>query len=125
MSAANVGAAARGWRSSGGQKSRDHSWQMADDLCDAHDRHIFRADYALEAGIDHARSAHSHESRGLANRVQLPFEFLDEQCTVVLTAGFTSRDEDAWRARTFVRRLVPALAKKTDFLKNREDLIHR
>ena len=44
------------------------AWQMADDLGDAHDRHIFRADDALEAGIDHARSAHSHESRGLANR---------------------------------------------------------
>jgi hypothetical protein len=67
---------------------------MADDLCDAHDRHIFRADYALEAGIDHARSTHSHESRGLANRAQLPFEFLDEQCTVVLAAGFAGRDED-------------------------------
>ena len=45
--------------------------QVADDLGDSHDRHIFRADYALEAGIDHARAAHSNEPDGLA--IRFPF----------------------------------------------------
>ena len=32
--------------------------QMTHDLSEAHDRHVFRADDALDAGCGHARPAH-------------------------------------------------------------------
>jgi hypothetical protein len=47
------------------------TWQMADDLGDTHDSHVFRPDYALETGIDHARATHSDEPGRLAIRFQL------------------------------------------------------
>ena len=37
--------------------------QVADDFSDAHDRHVFRADDALEAGGGHALAAHAEEAR--------------------------------------------------------------
>jgi hypothetical protein len=40
--------------------------QVADHLGDAHDRHIFRADDALEAGGNHAIAAHAEEAGCLA-----------------------------------------------------------
>ena len=68
--------------------------EMADDFGDAHDGHVFRADDAIEAGGDHAISAHAEEICGLAGVCELALEGLNEECAVVFAAGFAGRDEE-------------------------------
>ena len=68
--------------------------QMEQDFGQAHDRDIFRADDALEAGGGHALAAHAVEGGGLAAGGELLSEFADQQGAVVLAAGFACRDEN-------------------------------
>src|ERR1039457_93785 len=74
--------------------------QVADDLGDAHNRHIFRANDAFEPDVDHARSAHADEPGRLSGGSQLPLELLDEKRAVVLAAGLAGRDKDGGLGHT-------------------------
>src|ERR1019366_4968970 len=69
--------------------------QVANDLGDAHDGHVFRAHDALEARLLHARAAHAEEGRGLADGAELLLERLDEKRAVVFATGLACRDKDS------------------------------
>ncbi len=67
--------------------------QVADDFGDAHDRHVFSADDAIEAGIDHALAAHAN-SHCVAAGPQALLQLRKEHGAIGFAAGFASRDED-------------------------------
>jgi len=71
--------------------------QMADDLGEAHDGHLFGADDAIEARCGHALAAHAEELRRLASGGKLLFERGNYERAVVLAAGLACRDENAGR----------------------------
>ena len=68
--------------------------QVEDNLGQAHHGHIFRADYALQAGGGHALAAHAEEPGCPAGCGELFFQRLNQQRAVVLAAGLACRDED-------------------------------
>jgi hypothetical protein len=50
---------------------------MEDDLGEAHDGHVFRADDALKAGCGHALAAHAEKVGGLPPLGEPAFEGVD------------------------------------------------
>ncbi len=68
--------------------------QVADDFGDAHDRHVFRAHDALEAGIGHALAAHAEEGGSPPLSFQTLLERGKKQRAVGFAAGFSGGDED-------------------------------
>ena len=68
--------------------------QVADDFSDAHDGHVFCTDDAVESGLDHARAAHADEGGMAPGEGELAAQLVNEQCAVVLAAGFAGGDED-------------------------------
>src|SRR5271157_5054302 len=69
--------------------------QMADDLCEAHNGHLFRTDDALKASGGHALAAHAKKLRRLAGGGKALFEGVDYQRAVMFAAGLACRNEDA------------------------------
>ena len=69
--------------------------QVAQDLGQAHHRHLLGTDDAFQTSGFHARSAHSKDGRGLAGVLQLLAQSSDQQRAVVLAAGLACRDKDA------------------------------
>ncbi len=59
---------------------------MADDLGDAHHRHVFRADDAFESSGLHARTAHSDEAGFAAGVREAPLQGRNQQRSVMLAA---------------------------------------
>jgi hypothetical protein len=51
--------------------------EMEDDLGEAHDGHVFRADDALKAGCGHALAAHTEKVGGLPPLGEPAFEGVD------------------------------------------------
>ena len=83
--------------------------QMANHFGQPHDRHVFRADDALDPGSGHALAAHAEEAGGLAGCGKLLLERVGQHRSVVLAAGLACRDEDVLVPWMGLRRLTYAL----------------
>ena len=73
--------------------------QVAHHFGDAHDRHVFGTDHALQAGRGHLRPAHAEEVRRPAVFRQAPFQRLNQQRPIALAACLAGRDEDGCAIR--------------------------
>ncbi len=83
--------------------------QVANNLGNAHDGHIFRPNDLVESRIDHTRAAHADKICPVTERSELVAQLLDQHCAVVFAAGFSRGDEDGGVGQ-YVR-LVPCLRK--------------
>ena len=70
--------------------------QVAHDLGESHDRHVFRADDDLDTGGGHAWAAHAEDLGCFAFLGEAALKRRGQQRSIKLAAGFACRDEDGW-----------------------------